>query len=35
MKITTEDLKRLGACSEGVEDFAEVFPNGIDVPEWT
>jgi len=34
MKLTVEDLKALGACPEGIADFADVFPNGIDVPEW-
>jgi uncharacterized protein YjbI with pentapeptide repeats len=35
MKITTDNLNKLHACTEGVSNFEELFPNGIDVPEWT
>jgi uncharacterized protein YjbI with pentapeptide repeats len=34
MKITRDDLIRLNSCDDGVSDFDEHFPNGIDVPEW-
>ena len=35
MEITREDLIRLDACEEGVKDFDDLFPNGIEVSTWT
>ena len=35
MQITVEKLKALNACEEGIREFERIFPNGIDVPEWT
>ena len=33
--ITVESLKAIGACKEGIEAFAEVYPNGLDPAAWT
>ena len=36
MKITTETLKKAGACIEACKKFESEFPSGIDLPEgWT
>ena len=34
MKITVEDLERLGACKEGIEIFRDIFGDEY-VAEWT
>ena len=34
MKITVEDLERLGACVEGISDFTKQYPSGFS-EDWT
>ena len=35
MNITHEALRRASACAVGVKDFLAVFPDGLDVTDWT
>jgi uncharacterized protein YjbI with pentapeptide repeats len=35
MKITVETLTSKDACKEGIKKFAELYPDGFDLSEWT
>ena len=35
MKITIEMLRAKNACEDGLAWFADLFPDGLSVPEWT